>query len=167
MKIVKAAIVLTGFILLATSGYGQRVKAMTVAEFEQALPKEGDTLYVLNFWATWCAPCVEELPYFVALDSAWNDKPVKFILVSLDFAGQKEKALDPFLQKRKINTEVWYLKDAHGRSAKGWIDRLHPNWSGSIRATLLTAGGRSLYEFKEETFTMGSLRAWLSSFIPE
>ncbi|MEZ4686638.1 MAG: TlpA family protein disulfide reductase [Bacteroidia bacterium] len=140
---------------------------MTVAEFEERLPKESDTLYVLNFWATWCGPCVEELPYFVELDSVWSEKPVKFVLVSLDFAGQKDNSLLPFLQKRKINTEVWYLEDAHGRTSKGWIDRLAPEWSGSIPATLLLGAGHSLFAFREETFTSESLKAWLEPNIPE
>lgn len=146
---------------------GQQLRSMTVAEFEKQIPKTSDTLYVFNFWATWCGPCVEELPYFVQLDSMTTDKPVKVILVSLDFAGTEEAQLVPFLKKRSIQTEVWFLKDAHGRSAKGWIDRVAPEWSGAIPATLLVGGGEEVYEFKETTFTLESLTAWVTPFYPK
>ena len=144
----------------------QTVHSMSVEAFENQIPYESDTLYVLNFWATWCGPCVKELPHFVELDSVHKDKPVKVVLVSLDFAGQEEGQLIPFLKKRNISTEVWFLTDAHGRSSKGWIDRVAPQWSGAIPATILVGGGQELFEFKEETFDHEGLFNWVLPFIP-
>ncbi|MFK7969566.1 MAG: redoxin domain-containing protein [Bacteroidia bacterium] len=154
------------FCALLANAHSQNVTAMSVAEFEQRISKESDTLYVYNFWATWCKPCVEELPYFIESDSLYRDKPVKVILVSLDFEGQLEAQLTPFLQKKNIQTEVWYLTDAHKRTSKGWIDRISPSWSGSIPATLLVGGTSETYTFKEATFTRESLASWLKPFLP-
>src|SRR5690606_6809447 len=47
--------------------------------------KKNDSIYVINFWATWCKPCIKELPAFEKIASEYADKKVKVLLVSLDF----------------------------------------------------------------------------------
>ena len=64
--------------------------------FKAFLEAENDTTYVVNFWATWCKPCVAELPYFEELYQNYKDQKVKLILVSLDFEKQLETKLLPF-----------------------------------------------------------------------
>ena len=63
--------------------------ALTVYEdfedFAPLLELNNDTVYVINFWATWCGPCVEEMPYFEQLHARMAEKPVKVLLVSMDF----------------------------------------------------------------------------------
>ncbi len=54
-------------------------------DFEYLLEKDNDTTYVINFWATWCLPCVKELPEFEEINQHFKDKKFKMILVSLDF----------------------------------------------------------------------------------
>lgn len=99
--------------------------------FEQG----GDTTYVINFWATWCGPCVKELPYFEALPKKDpNGNPMKVILVSLDFKNQLESKLLPFLNKNDIQSEVIFLKDSKYNE---WIDRVDAEWSGSIPITVI------------------------------
>ena len=61
-----------------------------------------DTVYVINFWATWCAPCVKELPYFEALLEKNSEKPFKQILVSLDDDKKLESRVLPFLKKNNV-----------------------------------------------------------------
>ncbi|MFT5167540.1 MAG: thiol-disulfide isomerase/thioredoxin, partial [Saprospiraceae bacterium] len=64
--------------------------------FEALVPlfeKQNDTTYVINFWATWCKPCVAELPYFEELHNRYKGKKVKVLLISLDFPNQIEKKL--------------------------------------------------------------------------
>ena len=56
--------------------------------------------YVINFWATWCAPCVKELPYFEEVNKEFKDKNTEVILVSLDFPSQIETKLKPYLKKK-------------------------------------------------------------------
>ena len=60
-----------------------------------------DKTYVINFWATWCAPCVKELPYFEEVNKEFKDKNTEVILVSLDFPSQIESKLKPYLKKIK------------------------------------------------------------------
>ncbi len=112
--------------------------------FEHLLHINNDTTYVVNFWATWCKPCVAELPYFEQLREQYKNQKVKILLVSLDFSTQIEKKLIPFLEKRALKSTVVVLDDP---DANGWIDKVDPKWSGAIPATVIYRGNkRSFYE---------------------
>ncbi|WP_268847314.1 TlpA family protein disulfide reductase [Flavobacterium aestivum] len=128
------------------------IAAQKVAVFEKytALEKEvlsdKNTIYVVNFWATWCAPCVKELPHFEKLNS--ENKSVKVVLVSLDFKNQFETKLLPFLKNRKVNSEVVLLTD---KDYNTWLPIVDKDWSGSIPATLIIKNGKRV--FAEKTFS--------------
>jgi thiol-disulfide isomerase/thioredoxin len=101
--------------------------------FKPMLDYFNDTVYVVNFWATWCKPCVQELPYFNMADSAYADQPVRIILVSLDFTENVENTLIPFMIEKDIKPEVVVLDDM---DANSWIPRVDAEWEGAIPATL-------------------------------
>ncbi len=92
-----------------------------------------DTVYIINFWATWCKPCVEELPYFEEITHEFKDQKIKVLLVSLDFKSKRESALIPFINKNKIKSEVVLLYEP---DANSWISKVDSTWSGAIPATL-------------------------------
>lgn len=112
---------------------------------KEVLDKNDDNVYVINFWATWCGPCVKELPYFESLHDVYkDDERVKVILVSLDFEKQIDKRLIPFLNKHEIKSDVALLLDP---KESAWIDRVDPSWSGSIPITIIKRGDqRKFYE---------------------
>ena len=116
----------------------------TFEDLEPLLHIANDTTYVVNFWATWCGPCVKELPHFEALNDTYQDSKVKVILLSLDMERQIETKLIPFLNKNKIISEVVLLADG---KAHRWIDKVDPKWSGAIPITLIFQGEkRSFFE---------------------
>lgn len=117
------------------------------SDFEHLLNNKNDTTYVINFWATWCKPCVAELPYFEALHEAHKDDKIKVVLVSLDFPKQLETKLVPFIEKRNLQPEVVVLLDG---KYNDWIDKVSPKWSGSIPATLVY--NKSKRVFYEQEF---------------
>jgi thiol-disulfide isomerase/thioredoxin len=106
----------------------------TFNEIAPLFALQNDTTYVINFWATWCKPCVAELPYFEQLYSAHQNEPVKVLLVSLDFAKQIKTKLIPFLQERNLQTPVAALLDG---DYNAWIDKVSPQWDGAIPFTLI------------------------------
>ena len=68
-------------------------------ELEHIFQYDNDTTYLINFWATWCGPCVKEMPYFQELAEFYEGKPFKLILVSLDFEKHIDTRLITFLNK--------------------------------------------------------------------
>ncbi len=107
---------------------------MTYGEFEPHLLHSNDTTYVINFWATWCKPCVEELPFFEKLIPAVANQPVKVLLVSMDFPKDIMKKLIPFVAKRKLESHVVALADLDYNE---WIDKVSTEWDGAIPFTLI------------------------------
>lgn len=98
---------------------------------------------VVNFWATWCAPCIKELPAFEELGERYRDKEVLVILVSLDFPNQLER-LAAFIEKHNLQSQIVFLNDPNENT---WISKVDPKWSGAIPATLMiNKGERKFYE---------------------
>ena len=108
------------------------ITRLNYAQFEPYLHRQNDTLYVVNFWASWCVPCREELPSFEKITEKYSDKKVKVLLVSLDFPTQVESRLIPFIHKNNLKSEVILLDDPNQNQ---WIDKVDPKWSGAIPFT--------------------------------
>ncbi|MCF8372429.1 MAG: TlpA family protein disulfide reductase [Bacteroidales bacterium] len=132
---------LTLFLYLNSLG---QIKEYNFQEFEPLLHKQTDSIYVVNFWATWCSPCVAELPSFEKLNQNFKNQKVKVLLVSLDFPKHKESRLIPFVKKNNLQSEVIFLNDVN---ANAWINKVDPNWSGAIPFTVIyNAEQRKYYE---------------------
>lgn len=106
----------------------------TFDEIEHIFHKDSDTTYLINFWATWCKPCVEELPYFEKINKNYKDEKVKVLLVSMDFKKLTEHRLIPFIEENNVESDVYLLAD--GRTSK-WIDRVSKQWDGAIPYSIL------------------------------
>ena len=128
---------------------GAKVKVVNFNEFEPILHQENDTVYVVNFWATWCGPCIKEIPYFEQLGVKYRDSNLKIIMVSLDMPNQIESKLIPFIEKNNMKNDVLLLDDPNFNS---WIPVVDKEWTGAIPATLIYS--KSIREFyaKELTF---------------
>ena len=109
---------------------------------EPFLHKHNDTVYVVNFWATWCKPCIEELPGFERFATEYKSRKVKVILVSLDFPNKHEETLIPFIRDREIRSTVIHMTEVNANS---WIDKVSPEWSGAIPATLVYKGNERVF----------------------
>ena len=123
----------------------KEVKVVKFKELEQIMNSEKENLLVVNFWATWCKPCVKELPSFEEAHKNFKDKKVRLLLVSLDYPNELKKTLIPFLAKHNITAEV-VLLDAPNPNK--WLDKISPDWSGTIPATLIIKpnGDRKFFE---------------------
>ena len=119
-----------------------------------------DKTYVINFWATWCAPCVKELPYFEEVNKQSIDNNTEVILVSLDFPSQIESKLKPYLKKNKIKSRVILLDDS---KINTWVPKVSERWDGGIPATLIV---NSLnYNFYPKPFEKEELFAEIKKVI--
>ena len=108
-----------------------------VDNFDDLAPifsREDGKTYVINFWATWCGPCVEELPYFERLAEETAGQDVEIILVSLDFKRDVRTKLLKFIQERPLELPVIALTDS---KTNVWIDKVDPEWGGAIPITIV------------------------------
>lgn len=138
-----------------------KVISLNFQELEKNyLKKKNDSIYVINFWATWCKPCVKELPAFEKIAADYASKKVKILLVSLDFSDKIEGQVIPFITKNKIQSEVVLLDDA---DANGWIPKVSPEWSGAIPATIIY--NNNTRKFYEQSFTFEELETELKTFL--
>jgi len=119
---------------------------MSFDKFEHHIRQQNDTTYVVNFWATWCKPCVAELPYFEQLIPAVNGKPIKVLLVSMDFPKQIKSKLIPFVKDHKLEQSVVALADMDYNS---WIDKVNTDWDGAIPFTLIYNKEKQKVQFGE------------------
>lgn len=128
------------------------IKVVDFEGLEPYLKTDDDKTYVVNFWATWCAPCVKELPYFQELDNAYSADKLKLTLVSLDFPEKLESKLIPFVEKHNIKEKVVLLDDSNENE---WIPKIDATWSGAIPATIIF--NKDKRAFYEQSFTKEQL----------
>lgn len=124
------------------------------------LTRQNDTTYVINFWATWCVPCVEELPHFEKVNQEYANKKFKMLLISLDFPKMVESRVLPFIRNNQLQAEVIHLNDP---DANRWIELVDPSWSGAIPATLIYRNQKRA--FYEQSFDEASLKNEIEQFI--
>lgn len=124
------------------------------------LNQKNDTLYVINFWATWCVPCIKELPHFEKLNQKYKSGKFKMILVSLDFPKMIESRVIPFIKNKNLQAEVVVLNDP---DANSWIEKVAKEWSGAIPATVIYKNEKR--KFYEQSFTEEELETEIKSFI--
>ncbi|WP_223033768.1 TlpA family protein disulfide reductase [Hanstruepera marina] len=130
------------------------------AGLEPYLNLKDDHVYVVNFWATWCAPCVKELPFFEQLGENYKDNNVKVVLISLDFPKDYESKLIPFIEKNKLQSKILVLDDPDMNS---WIPKVNPDWEGAIPATLIY--NKDKKQFYEQSFTYEELKTEVNKFL--
>ncbi len=105
-------------------------KIITFEKFESILNEDSEKLRIYNFWATWCAPCVKEMPYFEK--ASQENKALELVFISMDDGRNPERVTD-FMEKRNIKSPVFLLDDVDYNK---WIDKVNPEWSGAIPATI-------------------------------
>lgn len=132
-------------------------------DFEKNLIKYPEKVYIVNYWATWCAPCLAEIPYFESLKSNFKSSEVEVVLVSLDFKAHHDSRLIPFLKRKNLRSRVIHLTDVKTNS---WIDRVDSSWSGAIPATVFYQGKKKKFmehEFKSQQELEDTFKRFINS----
>jgi thiol-disulfide isomerase/thioredoxin len=132
---------------LSVKAGAQNASIVKFSAVENILNQQNDTTYVINFWATWCKPCVHELGNFTKIDSMYKGQKIRVILVSMDFVKDFNKQLLPFVKRKHIQTTVWLLNDPDYNS---WIDKVDSSWGGALPATLIFNNKKHARVFKED-----------------
>lgn len=148
IKTIKRILTLFAFVFSITAFSQKKIPVYKVDKLLSRIEKNNDTLYILNFWATWCKPCVQELPDFEKINTEYKNQKVKVILVTLDFKEELKKRVIPCIKKNKYRTEVILLDEVDG----SFIDKVSKDWTGAIPATLLIKNNKKEFIGKKTNY---------------
>jgi thiol-disulfide isomerase/thioredoxin len=126
------------FFLLYNKTNAQHIQIVKFDGLKQRIFNQSDTTYVVNFFASWCAPCLKEIPAFLQLIDSTQNTKTKVLFVSVDFKTDAEKNLEPILNKYHL-PPIYLLDEPNGNV---WINDIDNNWSGAIPATLIVKKNR-------------------------
>jgi len=161
MKLVFQLIILVVFLLPVHQSPAQDVRFISLPELKGILDQKSDSVKVINFWASWCKPCVDEIPYFMQLKNDWKNRKVEWIFVSVDFVREHNDVLEK-VTELKLDGELYQVNE----KGDNWIDQVDTKWSGAIPYTLLIEpdGERSAQYFSFASYS--DLKKFIEKKIP-
>ncbi|AWO00448.1 redoxin [Chitinophaga alhagiae] len=150
------------FLLLCChAATAQQVRRIGADELKNVL-HHPDSALVINLWATWCAPCIKELPWFEQLAQQMKNKPVKFIFLSLDMEDAYPQQINRFITQNKIRSTVLWLDEPNANKYASLVD---PRWQGSIPATIFLSKKKNYRRFVAGEITQEELRKQVSMML--
>jgi thiol-disulfide isomerase/thioredoxin len=148
-KILALALLLVGF-----NAFAQKTEVISLSQLKERLSGSSNNIVVFNFWATWCAPCVKEMPLFEKL-TAEKRPNVKVTLVSMDLdLDPNVEKVHKFVTRKNLQSEVLIL-DA--KNSNTWIDQVEKQWSGALPATIIVNQKTGQRKFVEKELHEGDL----------
>ena len=151
--------ILTGFVL---AGKSQRIPKWKIEDVVKSYAAKNDTVYVVNFWATFCKPCNEEIPDFIRIVKKYEKQKVKLLLVSLDLPSYYAAKLPAFIKKYKYNTNHVWLNET---DADRFCPAIDKKWSGAIPSTIIVNNKTGYRKFIEDQVSAADFEAVLKEAI--
>ncbi len=161
MKKTILIILITGLISFVT--HAQEIRSVDAGWIQQIKDNKSDTLYVVNFWATWCKPCVHEMPVLDSIAQTFTGQKIKVVLVSNDFSKNHDMLLHNFIAKHQIKSEVVWMSETN---PDVWIPLVNKDWSGAIPATWIFKNNMAFEFFKEGEISYSDLHLIATQTLP-
>lgn len=141
------------FSLAALLAEAQEARLVRLGELQKIIDTPSDEIKVINFWATWCGPCIKELPLFEKLNQERKDVKVTLVSMDIDLDPNPEKVYK-FVGRKSIRSQVVILNE---KNPNGWIDKIEKEWSGALPATLIINSKNGKRKFVEKELHEGDL----------
>lgn len=154
LVIMFTSVLLAALALLPAEAEGQaKPRLVKLAELKSVIESPGEEIRVINFWATWCGPCIKEMPLFEKLNAERKD--VKVTLVSMDMdLDPKPEQVNRFVAKKKLMSSVLILDESNPNE---WIEKIDKDWNGAIPATIVVNSKTGKRIFVEKELHEGDL----------
>jgi thiol-disulfide isomerase/thioredoxin len=135
----------------------QKIKVTDLQSYIAA----SDHPLIISFWATFCVPCIKEIPYFQAAAARYADQRVELILVSLDRPDHYPAAIGDFAQNRGFTSRIWWLNETNA----DFRSRVDTNWTGGIPSSLFVNNKTHYRRFFNRQLTEGQVEPEIKEMI--
>lgn len=143
--------IVSTFIALLFAGFyteAQTIKSLAFSEIESEIKHYDGEFLIVNYWATWCRPCVEELPDFEKINDEFGTKGTAVWLINLDFSSAIDKKVKPFIQKHNLKSKLFHIKNTDPNE---WINKVDESWGGNIPVTVIYHKGQKIHFWARST----------------
>jgi thiol-disulfide isomerase/thioredoxin len=150
----KKLIIVIGLVLLLIPGFAQKAEVIRLSDLQKILDTKSEKIQIINFWATWCGPCIKELPLFEKLHLEKRpDVKVTLVSMDLDLDPNPDKVYR-FISRKNIQSEVLLLNE---KNPNEWINKIEKAWSGALPATIVINQKTGQRKFVEKELHEGDL----------
>lgn len=140
------------FLIALSFSASAQTKVATTADLEKLINDPGQHIKVINFWATWCGPCVKEMPLFEKLNSDRKDVAVTLVSTDMILDPNPEK-VHKFVARKKLKSQVMILDVSDSK----FIDSVDKEWEGGLPATLVINSKTGKRAFVQKELHAGDL----------
>jgi thiol-disulfide isomerase/thioredoxin len=141
--------------------FSQPIKKVKIADVLR-MADTSSVPVVINFFATWCKPCVQELPWFEKTIPNYKGKEVKLLLVSLDYAEDYPKNIASFARKNNISSQIVWLDESDPNAFCPKVDK---RWEGTIPVSLMINKVTNFRAFFDHQLPEGQLKIALDKLV--
>lgn len=141
--------------------FSQEIKSIKITELEKTIA-DSKAPMIINFWATYCMPCIEEIPFFQEEVKKHEKDGVQLLLVSLDLKSAYPEKITALAKKRGFNAPIAWLNET---DADYFCPRVDQKWSGSLPATLFINNKTGYRKFFESELTRGELQKEIKAIL--
>jgi thiol-disulfide isomerase/thioredoxin len=146
---------------MVKASFAQPIKKVKIKDVVNIIDTTQGPL-VVNFWASWCQPCVHEIPWFEKSIAELKDKNIQLVLVSLDFRSSYPKELNEFVKKHGYTSKIVWLEETNADYFCPLIDK---GWDGNIPVTIMVNHKKNYRQFFSEQIPEAKLKLELQKLI--
>lgn len=144
------------FFAFVSVAHSQSIPKWKMDDVVKSFSKNNDTVYVVNFWATFCKPCIAEIPDFIRIVEKYKTQKVKLLLVSLDLPVFYPAKIAAFAKKNHYNTQIVWLNETN---ADHFCPMIDAKWSGAIPSTIIVNNKTGYRKFVEDQVSAADFEA--------